>query len=96
MNIARLAVIAATLAVTAGSALAQEFVVADEGFVSTRTRAEVIAEVIAAREAGTLGISDYEVPPMGVTGTPRTRAEVAAEVEAGRQHAGINDLYFGG
>lgn len=98
MKATRIAAILVTLAATAGSAFAQEFVAPDDGFVSTRTRAEVIAEVVAAREAGTLQVSEYDYPSYGRSAevSHKTRAEVAAELEESRRYANINDLYTGG
>ena len=55
---------------------------------STLTRAEVIADLKAARQAGTLPRNSHwsHVPaPLSTAGGPRTRAEVRAEaVEAAR------------
>jgi transcription elongation GreA/GreB family factor len=83
--VAALAVLAAT-----GSALAQEFVTPDAGFVSTKTRAEVIAELQQARADGTYAVSEYDYPVVQLTGTPKTRAEVVAEIEKARADGTLN------
>ncbi|HYD63586.1 MAG TPA: DUF4148 domain-containing protein [Noviherbaspirillum sp.] len=76
---------AATFAMlAAGSVYAQEYVAPDENFVSTRTRAEVIAEIDQARADGTLHVSDTEYPVVMQSGMPKTRAEVVAEIERAR------------
>ena len=64
--------------------MAQEYVPADANFVSTRTRAEVAAEVEQAYADGTLRVSEYAYPVMNVELT-KSRADVRAELE--RAHA---------
>ncbi|WP_034296610.1 DUF4148 domain-containing protein [Herbaspirillum sp. RV1423] len=89
MNIAK--IIAATaLIAAAGSALAETPYPAEKPFVSTKTRAEVIAEVQQA--GGNLGRKNYEdtFNPQPVAST-KTRAEVIAELnQAGGNVARAN------
>ncbi|WP_192805138.1 DUF4148 domain-containing protein [Noviherbaspirillum aerium] len=74
------------LTVTAG-AYAQEFVQPDAGFVSTKTRAEVVQELAEANAAGTSSVamkdSDYPVAAAQAASVvqARTRAEVVAELK---------------
>ncbi|MEC4722254.1 DUF4148 domain-containing protein [Noviherbaspirillum sp. CPCC 100848] len=66
---------------------------------STKSRAEVLAELEQARKDGSLRVGNgttYPPQPTAVNG--RTRAEVQAEaVQANRQgNRNINSIYFGG
>jgi len=74
--IAAFAVLAAN-----GAAFAQEFVEPGVNFVSTRTRAEVIAELKQAQADGTYQVLDTDYPIIKQTGTPKSRAEVLAELK---------------
>lgn len=47
---------------------------------TSKTRAEVNAEIIQARADGTLDVRDSTYPMVQITGTAKTRAEVRAEV----------------
>lgn len=81
MNIAK--IIAATaLIAAAGSAFAETQYPVEQPFVSTKTRAEVIAEVQQA--GGNLGRKNYEETfnPAPVASS-KTRAEVVAELSKG-------------
>lgn len=80
MHVKHLVAAFAILAST-GSVLAQEFVDPAANFVSTRTRAEVIAELKQAQADGTDRVLESEYPVIRVTGTPKTRAEVLAELK---------------
>jgi hypothetical protein len=93
MNAKHLIAVVSVLA--AGSTFAQEFVAPDAGFVSTKTRAEVIAELQQARADGSLEISEYGYPVIPQTGTPKTRAEVVAEVEQARADGTLNISEYG-
>jgi hypothetical protein len=97
MNIKNL-VAAVALVAAAGSVFAQEYVVPDEGFVSTRTRAEVIAEIKQARADGTLEFNEGNYPVAQAAESVKTREQVRAElVEYRRQHPAELDLqYLGG
>ena len=64
-----------------GSVLAQEFVDPAANFVSTRTRAEVVAELKQAQADGTDRVLETAYPIIRQTGTPRTRTEVLAELK---------------
>jgi hypothetical protein len=68
----------------AGSVFAQEFVVPDANFVSTRTRAEVKAEIAQARADGTFDVKDYEYPIVARSGAAKNRTEVKAEIAQAR------------
>jgi hypothetical protein len=84
MNTKQLFAAAAILAAT-GSTFAQqtEFVAADANFTSTKTRAEVMAEVNQAYADGTLIARDGQEPVVlaSAKAAPgKTRAEVVAEL----------------
>jgi hypothetical protein len=91
----------ALFAATTGAAFAQqaEFTPADAGFQSTKSRAEVRAEVVQAYQDGTLITNDGK----NVNSTAiakagdRTRADVRAEQAAAPRQSGLNshDTYFG-
>lgn len=72
-------IVALSLSVAALSAIASEATVFEDNFVSTKTRAEVRAEVLAARAAGTLIISGEATEFAKPTGAPVSRAQVIAE-----------------
>ena len=91
--IATVAVFAATTPV-----FASEYVDFSK-FVSTKTRAEVVAELKQAQADGTLAAARSEyVVSTPVAGTPRSRADVRAEaIAAARNHdSNEKDIYFGG
>lgn len=75
------------LTASATGAFAQEFVRPDAGFVSTKSRAEVLQELVEANAAGTSSVAmkdgDYPVaaaePAGAISG--KTRAQVRAELE---------------
>jgi hypothetical protein len=77
--VAAFAVFAAT-----GSVLAQEFVAPDANFVSTRTRAEVVAEIAQARANDTFNVKDNEYPVVARSGAAKNRNEVQAELAQAR------------
>ena len=83
MNIAKI-ITATALIAAAGSALAESPFPAEKPFVSTKTRAEVIAEVKQA--GGDLGRRNYQdtFNPSPVTASTKTRAEVVAELSQTR------------
>lgn len=80
MNAKHLIAAFAVLAST-GSVLAQEFVEPGANFVSSRTRAEVVAELKQAQADDAYRVLDTEYPIIKQAGTPRTRAEVLAELK---------------
>jgi Domain of unknown function (DUF4148) len=93
--IAAVAVFAAT-----GSVFAQqtEFVAPDAKFVSTKSRAQVAAELKQVRANGEVQAKEYVDTNALMAGEPRSRDEVRAEVAKSTQahrQAGVNDLYFG-
>lgn len=58
-----------------------------------RTRAEVQAEVLNARQAGTLGFSEYQAHQQpAIAGTPRSRAEAHAEAKQAARTRVIHEL----
>jgi len=89
MNAKHLVAAFAFLATT-GSVFAQEFVVPDANFVSSRTRADVVAEIAEARANGTLDVIDSQYPVVATTGTPKTRAEVSAEIAQARANGTLD------
>lgn len=97
MNAKLLIASAAVLATTA-PVFAGEYV-DFSNFVSTKTRAEVVAELKQAQADGTLAAanSEYVVFPT-MADTARSRAEVRAEaIESAKNHGSDkNDIYFGG
>ena len=79
--------IAAVSVVAAGAAFAQqtEHVPADEGFVSTKTRAEVVAELKAAQQQGTYvagGVAAFD--PAVYIGTTGRSDTALAEKASGK------------
>jgi len=87
---------AAAILAAAGSAFAQqtEFVAPDAGFVSTKTRAEVRAELNQAYADGTLATRDGQDPVI-VTAPRLTREQVRAQIQPPRQDKFVDSLYFG-
>jgi len=79
-------IIASAFIATAASAYAENRYPPEQPFVSTKTRAEVIAEMQDA--GGDLGRKNYEATfnPANATASSKTRAEVLAELK----EAGIN------
>ena len=99
MNAKQLIATVALFAAT-GAAFAQATEYADPaaGFVSTKTRAEVVAEIKQAAALGTLAQRDGQ--DAVVTTTARSRAEARAEAvhsaQSLRQPIDVNSTYFGG
>lgn len=95
MNAKHLIAAVAVLAST-GSVLAQEYVDPAANFVSTRTRAEVIAELKQTQADGMDRVLEHEYPVIKMVGVPRTRAEVLAELKQaqvdGSYH--VNDVTY--
>jgi hypothetical protein len=89
--IAKRLIAAFTVLAATDSVFAQEFVEPDANFVSTRSRAEVIAELVQARADGTLVVDDATYPPLPAKVGTKTRAEVRVELEQ-YQHAHPSDL----
>jgi hypothetical protein len=91
--IAAIAVFAAT-----GAAFAQPvgYVNPAEGFQSTKSAAEVRAEVVQAYNDGTLKTNDAVNAPVA-SASQRTRAEVRAEQASAPRQPSLNvhDTYFG-
>ncbi len=83
----------ALLAGFAATAVAQEIIPFDDHFASTKTRAEVLAEVAQAARSGELYRQQGELtysPSFEASGPVHSRAEVRAEVA---RAAASGDLY---
>jgi len=91
MNITKLISIIAMLSASV-SAFAETRYPVDQPFVSTKTRAEVIAEVQQA--GGNLGRRNYQdtFSPAAGTVSTKTRAEVTAEIGKNGDNARQNYL----
>jgi hypothetical protein len=87
-------VAAGLFALLGGTAIAQE---ATEFPLepSTRTRAEVKAELLAAIANGELVRGEASLPPGPPVASTRTREEVRAEAYAAARDHRFNDLYVG-
>jgi hypothetical protein len=85
--------IAVAVLVIAGSANAAEFVAPDAGFVSTKTRAEVMAELHHAYADGKLKVRDDTYPVIVITSGGKTREAVLAELMRYKQDKMIDHRY---
>jgi hypothetical protein len=92
----------AVFAATSGAAFAQqqtEYPQPDAGFQSTKSRAEVRAEIVQAYKEGTLKTNDgIDVNSTALASAPqRTRAEVRAEQAAAPRQLSLDPrgTYFG-
>jgi hypothetical protein len=98
MNVKNLIATVAVLSAT-GSVFAQtgEYI-ESAPFVSTKTRAEVIAELNQAYADGTLNVPEYGYPVLQATSEPKSRDEVRAEaVEYLNTHPnGVVDSIYSG
>ncbi|PFH10020.1 uncharacterized protein DUF4148 [Collimonas sp. PA-H2] len=81
MNISKL-VAGAMLIAAAGSALAEASYPPELPFVSSKTRAEVIAELKQARDDGSLNYAASAYPVLRPVASTTTRAEVKAELKS--------------
>ena len=100
MNVKQLIAAVAVFS-AAGSALADGYgaYVDFSNVVSTKTRAEVVAELKQAQADGTLAANDNEYPVVApLAGNSRSRAEVRAEAvqSVKNQGADAKNTYFGG
>lgn len=79
----------ATLAAAGTAARADDITMADESFMSSKSRAEVQAEVLQARAAGTLLVSEIDLSPtmMAKKGSVVSREQVRAEVSDNTRRA---------
>ena len=82
-------IVLATLAFAGTAAMADDITMVNDKFISTKTRAEVMAEVVKARAAGVLQFStemqaQVDVPfmPATATSTAVTREQVRSQVRA--------------
>jgi hypothetical protein len=85
-------VIALSLFVSSLSAVAGEATIFDDSFTSSRTRAEVRAEVVAALAAGErLSWGEASQPAPAPTATTRERSAVVAEAREARRLGTLDD-----
>lgn len=93
--IATVAVLAASSSAVAGTGY--EYPHPANNFVSSKSRAEVAAEVKQARADGSLITNDALPSPVIPAGTMRHRGDVIAEhvKSVGNQTVDTNSLYFG-
>lgn len=79
----------ATLAAAGTAARADDITMADESFMSSKSRAEVQAEVLQARAAGTLFASEIDLSPtmMAKKDSAVSRDQVRAEVSDNTRRA---------
>lgn len=89
MNISKI-LVTATLIAAAGSALAEGRYPAEAPFVSTKTRAEVIAELTQAGDQARVNYANSLHPAAQATPSTKTRAEVAAELTQSGDQARVN------
>jgi Domain of unknown function (DUF4148) len=80
MNISKI-VIAATLVAAAGTAFAEASYPVEAPFVSSKTRAEVIAELQQASDQGRLNYAASAYPVLQAATSTQTRAAVKAELK---------------
>jgi len=97
MNIKKISAAVLMLSL-AGAALAEAPYPEDTKFVSTKTRAEVIAELAQARANGELPINDVSYPDKAMASavSTKTRAEVIDELKQARANGElpINDATY--
>jgi hypothetical protein len=79
-----LTLLALSLSLVAGSALADDPTVDHTSFVSTKTRAEVIAERMQFKKSGAPDPTSIAYNPLRLAQSTKTRAEVVAELMAAR------------
>ena len=79
----------ATFAAAGTAARADDITIANESFMSTKTRAEVRAEVLKARADGVLFVSEVDTSPTMAAqqGSTLSRDQVRAEVGAQARRA---------
>lgn len=97
MNVKQLIAAVAVLAAT-GSAFAQqtEFVAPDANFMSSKSRAEVMAELNQAQAQGVLATREDTYPVIDKQATMRSSADVRAEVtRSASASQSPSDIYFG-
>jgi len=98
MNIKKISAAVLMLSL-AGAALAEAPYPEDSKFVSTKTRAEVVAELAQARANGELPINDVSYPDKAMNSpstSTKTRAEVIDELKQARANGElpINDATY--
>ena len=71
----------ATLAFAGTAAMADDITMVNDKFISTKTRAEVMAEVLKARAAGVLQFSTETQAQVAVPSTPATATATAVTRE---------------
>ena len=95
MNIQKIIVTAALIA-AAGSALADSRYPVDTPVVSTKTRAEVVAELKQAGDQGRLNYANSAYPVLQAAASTKTRAEVRAELAAAETNHELDDIRHNG
>lgn len=91
-----IAVVAMCAAMGTVFAQSREFVAPDAGFHSTKSRAEVVAELKQAQSAGLLAYTDASYPVLAAPASMRTRAEVRREImPSAMTNDPKSNLYFG-
>ena len=96
MNIKKISAAVLMLSL-AGAALAEAPYPEDSKFVSTKSRAEVVAELAQARANGELPINDVSYPDKAIAApSTKTRAEVIDELKQARANGElpINDATY--
>jgi hypothetical protein len=88
--------VALALAVAAGSVLADDITIDPHTFVSTRTRAEVIAEMMAARAVPTDVQADLDNRGGAMMASSLTREQVTLEYLASRDEVAATNSEDGG
>ena len=82
----------ATLAFAGTAAMADDITMVNDKFISTKTRAEVMAEVLKARAAGVLQFSTETQAQVAVPSTPATATATAVTREQVRSQVRLQTL----
>ncbi|GAC1321297.1 MAG: hypothetical protein NVS3B11_20130 [Collimonas sp.] len=69
-----------TILAAAGSAMAVTPYPAETRFVSTKSRADVQAELLQAQKDGSLAVARNQYPVIATTSKPVSRTEVASQI----------------
>jgi hypothetical protein len=86
---------AIALITVAHSALAEASYPPEVPFVSTKTRAEVKAELAQAKAQGLMTYSDADYPPLPAFVSTKTREQVREEAIEASKNRDENNLYRG-
>ncbi|PUA17809.1 DUF4148 domain-containing protein [Glaciimonas sp. PCH181] len=99
MNIQKLMISAALVAVTtatAGAAMAEARYPVDAPFVSTKTRAEVVAQLTQAGDQGRLNYANSAYPVLQTPVSTKTRAEVKQELAIAEASGELDNIRHNG